>query len=214
MFTQYLETSNNDIITKNISKPKTLRLSTRMPKIPKKSQRFSNIVTEKVKTQNSNLNTHQHTEVSRKAKLNCGTIRELKEKIEILRGEPVYLYVYHVSVMNYLLQAFGCGVYHSTVYLFENEYSFGFSENKIRSGIYQASNQSKYILKGKYSLNKDRKNIFRFYSRTARKFVPFNRFSRKFLANRELPPVFKKLQSFYILFLTTFIKQSRLSGIC
>jgi len=57
--------------------------------------------------------------------------------------------------MNYFLELVGCGIYHSTVNLFDTEYSFGFCENKIRSGIYQAdkqANRQKFVLKEKIFL--------------------------------------------------------------
>lgn len=56
-------------------------------------------------------------------------------KKEFKHGNPVYLNVYHLSIINYILQIFGFGLFHTTVEIKDLEYSFG-STNEEVAGIF------------------------------------------------------------------------------
>ena len=149
-----LETFNNDIIKK---KYKINRKNTEFPENEKKVDRFA-------KTAHFGKSFIGLNELMNNFPKG-NNIDSLIAMNEISKGEPVYLNVYHINVLNYFLQFFGCGIYHSTIYVFDNEYSFGCSNNKSISGIYKANNQTKkFLFKGKLSLNKERSNIFGFHS--------------------------------------------------
>lgn len=56
-------------------------------------------------------------------------------------GTPVYLNIYHLTSLNNVLQLIGIGIYHTTIEIKRNEYSFG-GTNGNRSGIYIESTES------------------------------------------------------------------------
>jgi hypothetical protein len=147
------------------SNPKLTRVLTKKPQAPRRPHSHHTIQRNSSKinvfnsvTIPSYSNMNNTTTQIKNFKTNCNTLQEIVLKEEIMKGEPVYLCVYHVSKINYLLQVFGCGIYHSTVHLYDTEYSFGYCENKRRSGIYPCTKQSKkFIFKGKLSLIKEEK---------------------------------------------------------
>ena len=56
-------------------------------------------------------------------------------KKEFKYGNPVYLNIYHLSFVNFILQIFGIGLYHTTIEVQDLEYSFG-STNEEVAGIF------------------------------------------------------------------------------
>ena len=56
-------------------------------------------------------------------------------KQELKKGSPVYLRIYHMTKINFLIQFFGFGLYHTSLEIDEFEYSFGSTEDD-NSGIY------------------------------------------------------------------------------
>ena len=56
-------------------------------------------------------------------------------KKELKHGNPVYLNIYHLSIINYILQIFGFGLFHTTIEIKDLEYSFG-STNEEVAGIF------------------------------------------------------------------------------
>ena len=59
------------------------------------------------------------------------SFEEYIEKREFKYGEPVYLCVYHLFWINYILQIFGLGLFHTTIEINEKEYSFGSTKEDI-----------------------------------------------------------------------------------
>ena len=46
-------------------------------------------------------------------------------KVEFKKGFPVFLNIYDLKCVNYLLELFGLGIYHSTIEVYSKEYCFG-----------------------------------------------------------------------------------------
>lgn len=63
------------------------------------------------------------------------SMKMLLSKQELKNGYPVYLKVYHITKVNYILQLFGFGLFHSSLEVDCHEYSFGSTEDG-KSGIY------------------------------------------------------------------------------
>ena len=61
--------------------------------------------------------------------------KELITKYQFKCGNPIYLKVYHLSIINYILQIFGLGLYHTTIEIENTEYSFGRTKEEI-AGIF------------------------------------------------------------------------------
>ena len=59
------------------------------------------------------------------------SFEEYIEKKEFKYGEPVYLCIYHLFWINYILQIFGLGLFHTTIEINEKEYSFGSTKEDI-----------------------------------------------------------------------------------
>ena len=64
-----------------------------------------------------------------------------KEKVEILKGYPVYLKVYDVSTVNKYYNLFGLGIYHSSILIYGIEYSYGSTPDGT-SGIIEMMDES------------------------------------------------------------------------
>ena len=74
------------------------------------------------------------------------------EKKLIENGQPVYLNIYHLSYVNYFVQIFGFGFFHSSIEINEKEFSYSATEDEY-SGIFSNSiNDSNLILKEKIYL--------------------------------------------------------------
>ncbi len=59
------------------------------------------------------------------------SFEEYIEKKEFKYGEPVYLCIYHLFWINYILQIFGLGLFHTTIEINEKEYSFGSTKEDV-----------------------------------------------------------------------------------
>lgn len=72
---------------------------------------------------------------------------------ELNKGCPVFLIVYHLSWINYILQILGFGVYHTTIEVYDTEYSFG-ATTEDTPGIFasKAETNNKLEIKGIYYL--------------------------------------------------------------
>lgn len=72
---------------------------------------------------------------------------------EIEKGGPVYLIVYHLSWINYILQILGFGLYHTTLEVYNTEYSFGGTAEDV-PGIFAntAESNTKLEIKGENNL--------------------------------------------------------------
>lgn len=74
------------------------------------------------------------------------------KKHEMKNGLPVYLNIYHLSRINYMLQVFGVGLFHTTLEVGNIEFSYGRTDDE-NSGIYYYSLDEdipNLILKGKH----------------------------------------------------------------
>ena len=74
------------------------------------------------------------------------------EKTLVENGQPVYLNIYHLSFINYFVQIFGFGFFHSSIEINEKEFSYSATEDEY-SGIFSnLINDSNLILKEKIYL--------------------------------------------------------------
>ena len=55
-------------------------------------------------------------------------INESDLKDRIINGYPIYLNIYHKNIFSEYLQLVGLGMFHSTIEIFDLEFSFGFCE--------------------------------------------------------------------------------------
>ena len=53
------------------------------------------------------------------------TYEDYINKVEFKKGFPVFLNIYDLNCVNYLLELFGLGIYHSTIEVYSKEYCFG-----------------------------------------------------------------------------------------
>ena len=73
---------------------------------------------------------------TRKRKLNkFKSFEEYISKKEFQKGTPVWLNVYHLTWLNYLLQIIGLGIFHTSIEINSNEYSFGSTDEDV-AGFY------------------------------------------------------------------------------
>lgn len=56
---------------------------------------------------------------------NIFTYEDYLNKVEFKKGFPVFLNIYDLNCVNYLLELFGLGIYHSTIEVYSKEYCFG-----------------------------------------------------------------------------------------
>ena len=57
-------------------------------------------------------------------------LEELIEKARVENGQAVYLNIYHLSSVNYIIQLFGFGFFHTTIEVNEIEYSFNLTDDE------------------------------------------------------------------------------------
>ena len=80
---------------------------------------------------------------NKKKKGKSNSLKQIITKIKNEKGLRVYLNVYHLSFLNYLLQLFGFGFFHTTLEINDYEYSFklctgdesGIFYNRFKDGI-------------------------------------------------------------------------------
>jgi len=73
-----------------------------------------------------------------------------REVVEIKHGFPVYLKIYHINILNYVLQIFGYGLYHSTIEINEREYFFFYTDEEYCGIMSESVDDTKmFSLKGK-----------------------------------------------------------------
>ncbi len=99
---------------------------------------------------------------NKKQKIKNEGLEQIITKIKNEKGLGVYLNVYHLSILNYLLQLFGFGFFHTTLEINDYEYSFklctgdesGIFYNRFKDGIDKKWLKEKIFLgKTSYDIN-------------------------------------------------------------
>lgn len=70
-------------------------------------------------------------EENRNLKMKTNSFEQYVNKLELKKGYPVYLKIYHLSIINMFLQIFGLGIFHTTIEINQYEYSFGATQSAI-----------------------------------------------------------------------------------
>ena len=70
-------------------------------------------------------------------------LEELIEKARVENGQAVYLNIYHLSSVNYIIQLFGFGFFHTTIEVNEIEYSFTPTDDENSGIVYNKLGEGK-----------------------------------------------------------------------
>ena len=158
------------------------------------------------------------------------SFEEYIEKREFKYGEPVYLCVYHLFWINYILQIFGLGLFHTTIEINEKEYSFGSTKEDIPGIFLNKAGELKHLtLKEKIYLGNTLYKEERIYKllylqspywmgRTYDPFVKncnhFTNFFSRILLNGKVyyPSYINKLSKYGMLFASFYPPIKRLYG--
>lgn len=84
---------------------------------------------------NINLSLSNDNNIKTMIKNSTLSFNSIVEESQLDNGYAVYLNIYHLSVINYAIQIFGFGFFHSTIEVNNIEYSFGATTENI-SGIF------------------------------------------------------------------------------
>lgn len=158
------------------------------------------------------------------------SFEEYIEKKEFKYGEPVYLCIYHLFWINYILQIFGLGLFHTTIEINEKEYSFGSTKEDIPGIFLNNAGELKHLtLKEKIYLGNTLYKKERIYKllylqspywmgRTYDPFVKncndFTKFFARILLNNKVyyPSYINKISKYGTLFASFYPPIKRLYG--
>ena len=158
------------------------------------------------------------------------SFEEYIEKKEFKYGEPVYLCIYHLFWINYILQIFGLGLFHTTIEINEKEYSFGSTKEDVPGIFLNNAGELKHLtLKEKIYLGNTlykKETIYKllylqspyWMGRTYDPFVKncnhFTKFFARILLNNKVyyPSYINKLSKYGTLFASFYPPIKRLYG--